>query len=325
MKITKLVLLAATSALFIACGNGDKASSSTEMKTKKDSTSYALGSTQAESFWSQMDRFETTEFINKDKFMKGINDAINDVPKIPNEEAMQMIRTTLQQMQMDSTFQMPEITKGDELLNMNDSFGYGFGVNIASGLLGAIEDFKLQDKVNIDLIVQGIKDVATDVSKIDAQTGSAMVNELLEKANEQKAAEEAKEFEGNKEAGEKFLEENKKRSEVKVTESGLQYEVLTKGTGAQPAATDKVKVHYHGTLIDGTVFDSSVERGKPISFALNGVIPGWTEGVQLMKEGAKYKFYIPQELAYGNRGPQGSNIEPYSALIFEVELLEIEK
>ncbi|MDA3867873.1 MAG: FKBP-type peptidyl-prolyl cis-trans isomerase [Salinivirgaceae bacterium] len=325
MKITKLVLLAATSALFIACGNGDKTSGSTELKTKKDSTSYALGSTQAESFWSQMDRFETTEFINKDKFLRGLDDAISNAPKISNEEAMGLIRATLQKLRMDSTFQMPKISKGDELLNLNDSFGYGLGVNVATGLVNAIDDFKLQDDVNIDLIVEGMKDVATDMSKIDAQTGSRMVNELLEKASEQKAAAEAKEFEGNKEAGEKFLEENKKRSEVKVTESGLQYEVLKKGTGAQPSETDKVTVHYHGTLIDGTVFDSSVERGEPTSFPLNRVIPGWTEGVQLMKEGAKYKFYVPQELAYGSSAPQGTSIKPYSALIFEVELLEIEK
>lgn len=123
--------------------------------------------------------------------------------------------------------------------------------------------------------------------------------------------------------GEKFLEENKKRPEVKVTASGLQYEVLEATIGQKPKATDKVKVHYEGTLIDGTVFDSSYRRGEPISFGLNQVIAGWTEGVQLMSIGSKYKFFIPYQLGYGERGA-GQSIPPYAALIFTVELLGIE-
>ena len=126
----------------------------------------------------------------------------------------------------------------------------------------------------------------------------------------------------NIEEGAQFLAENAKREGVKVTESGLQYEIIKEGKGAKPAATDKVKVHYHGTLIDGTVFDSSVERGEPITFPLNGVIAGWTEGVQLMQVGSKYKFFIPYQLAYGENGA-GQIIEPYSTLVFEVELLDI--
>jgi FKBP-type peptidyl-prolyl cis-trans isomerase FklB len=126
-----------------------------------------------------------------------------------------------------------------------------------------------------------------------------------------------------KEQGEKFLEENKLREGVIVTESGLQYEVLKMGKGKKPAATDRVKVHYHGTLINGEVFDSSVDRGEPIVFGLNQVIAGWTEGVQLMPVGSKFKFYIPQNLGYGERA--AGSIPPYSTLIFEVELLGIEK
>lgn len=128
-------------------------------------------------------------------------------------------------------------------------------------------------------------------------------------------------FGDNKIAGEKFLAENAKREGVTVTASGLQYEVIKMGEGNKPSATDKVKVHYHGTFIDGKVFDSSIERGEPISFGLNNVIKGWTEGVQLMPVGSKFRFYIPQELAYGKwNGP----IPPFSTLIFEVELLGIE-
>lgn len=121
--------------------------------------------------------------------------------------------------------------------------------------------------------------------------------------------------------GERFLSANAQKEGVTVTQSGLQYEVIRMGKGQKPAATDRVKVHYHGTLIDGTVFDSSVDRGEPITFALNQVIPGWTEGVQLMPEGSKFRFYIPQELAYGSRAT--GSIPPYSALIFEVELIKV--
>ena len=126
----------------------------------------------------------------------------------------------------------------------------------------------------------------------------------------------------NMDKGIAFLETNAKKEGVKTTASGLQYEVIKEGEGPKPKATDEVKVHYHGTLIDGKVFDSSVERGEPAEFPLNRVIPGWTEGVQLMPKGAKYRFFIPYDLAYGERGA-GADIKPYSALVFEVELLDI--
>ena len=131
--------------------------------------------------------------------------------------------------------------------------------------------------------------------------------------------------EENKAAGEKFLAENAKKPNIKTTASGLQYEVLTPGTGKEnPSATDNVTVHYKGTSIDGKEFDSSYSRGEPTSFPLNGVIPGWTEGVQLMTEGAKYKFYIPSGLAYGENGAGGA-IGPNETLIFDVELIKINK
>jgi FKBP-type peptidyl-prolyl cis-trans isomerase len=125
-------------------------------------------------------------------------------------------------------------------------------------------------------------------------------------------------------AGEKFLKENAKRKGIKITESGLQYEVIKAGSGPKPNAGSNVKVHYHGTNIYGQVFDSSIDRGKPIEFSLNQVIPGWTEGLQLMSVGAKYRFYIPQELAYGPGSPT-DEIPPYSCLIFDVQLLGFTK
>ena len=123
-------------------------------------------------------------------------------------------------------------------------------------------------------------------------------------------------------AGDNFLAENKDKDNIKITESGLQYKVVEEGDGDEPKASDKVTVHYTGKLIDGTVFDSSISRGEPTQFGVNQVIPGWVEGLQLMKPGAKYEFYIPQDLAYGAQGSQGT-IPPYSALIFEVELIKI--
>lgn len=125
-------------------------------------------------------------------------------------------------------------------------------------------------------------------------------------------------------AGETFLAENAKKEGVKTTASGLQYKVINSGTGASPKATDMVKVHYHGTLIDGTVFDSSVQRGEPISFPVSGVIPGWVEALQLMKVGDKWQLYIPARLAYGENSPTPA-IPPNSVLLFEVELLGVEK
>ena len=125
-------------------------------------------------------------------------------------------------------------------------------------------------------------------------------------------------------AAAEFMDANKAKENILTTESGLQYEVLTEGTGEKPAATDQVRVHYHGTLIDGTVFDSSVDRGEPTVFGVNRVIPGWTEALELMPVGSKWKVYIPAELAYGERGPSPA-IGPNSALVFEVELLEIVK
>ena len=168
-------------------------------------------------------------------------------------------------------------------------------------------------ETNYDLIKQGfINGLYNYTEQFDMTSANQYVEAVI---NQKKYGE-------TKEAGEKFLQENALRAEVKVTESGLQYEVLKEGKGPKPTAEQRVKVHYEGTLIDGTVFDSSYQRGEPIEFALNGVIKGWTEGLQLMPVGSKYKLYIPYELGYGERGAGGS-IPPFAALIFTVELLEI--
>lgn len=156
--------------------------------------------------------------------------------------------------------------------------------------------------------------------EISAQEAQALVNDYFAK----KDAEAAAAYAEIRKAGEDFLRENAKRPEVKTLPSGLQYEVLTEGQGPKPSAEDRVKVHYHGTLIDGTVFDSSVLRGEPAVFGVRQVIAGWVEALQLMPVGSKWKLYIPSELAYGAHGA-GEAIKPHSALVFEVELLGIEK
>ncbi len=154
-------------------------------------------------------------------------------------------------------------------------------------------------------------------TKLSLEDANKIIQEYLQELTEKKAAE-------IKAVGQKFLEENKKNANVKETASGLQYVVEKEGTGAQPSATDEVTVHYTGKLLDGTVFDSSVNRGEPATFPLNRVIPGWTEGVQLMKEGAKYIFFIPSDLAYGPQGVPNA-IPPHSTLIFDVELIKVVK
>ncbi len=201
------------------------------------------------------------------------------------------------------------------------------------------DNAKLSYSIGLD-VGQSLKTLGSDIDKaafmaavsdrLDGKDQRLSVEEagkvkqafFKARAEKQMAEQKAKGAE-NKAAGEKFLAENAKKPGVTVTKSGLQYEVLKQGDGAKPVATDKVTVNYRGTLIDGTEFDSSYSRGKPVTFPLNGVIKGWTEGVQLMNVGSKFKFYLPSELAYGSRGA-GAKIGPDSTLVFEVELLGIE-
>jgi len=196
-----------------------------------------------------------------------------------------------------------------QIVAMGEQIGKTIKDQEANGLVGVAEL-----TTDFELIKQGfINGLYQDETQFTAQAAGEYIQNAIAELK----------YGANKAAGEKFLEENKLKDGVITTESGLQYEVITMGKGAKPSATDKVKVHYHGTLIDGTVFDSSVERGEPITFGLNQVIAGWTEGVQLMPVGSKFRFYIPQELGYGAR--EAGSIPAYSTLIFEVELLGIEK
>ena len=193
-----------------------------------------------------------------------------------------------------------------------DKISYALGLSMGQNLMGSgVTSLDYAD------LAAGIKDVLEkNQPQISYQEAQQVLGQFFQEL-------EAKIAGAAKADGEKFLAENKKREGVQVTASGLQYEVLEATIGQKHKATDTVKVHYEGTLIDGTVFDSSYKRGESISFPLNGVIKGWTEGLQLMSIGSKYKFFIPYQLAYGERGA-GQQIPPYAALIFTVELLGIE-
>lgn len=220
-----------------------------------------------------------------------------------------------------------EITK-KSLATEVDSVSYALGVDMGLKLKANFNN------VNQDLYNQGLKNgIDSSNFLMEQKDLNTIVNTYFKKAQDEKrkAQQEAAikkaeiDFADVKIAGEKFLEENKTKKGVVTAESGVQYIVLKEGKGEKPVKTSKVKVHYHGTLIDGTVFDSSVDKGTPAEFFVNRVIKGWTEGLQLMNVGSKYKFFIPQELGYGATPRRGGAIRPFDALIFEVELLEIVK
>lgn len=193
-----------------------------------------------------------------------------------------------------------------------DKISYALGLSLGQNLLGSgVKSLNFQD------LALGVEDVMKmNEPKISYQEAQQLLNKYFQELQEEVSRVE-------KERGQQFLEENKKRPGVKVTASGLQYEVLDATIGMKPKATDKVRVHYEGSLIDGTIFDSSYKRGESITFGLNQVIKGWKEGLQLMSIGSKYKFFIPYQLGYGAQGA-GNSIPPYATLIFTVELLGIE-
>ena len=197
------------------------------------------------------------------------------------------------------------------MLTHEDSLSYAFGLSVMENAKSA--GF---ENLSDELIMQAIIDSKACASKLDKDKATGIINAEVRKNSQKKN-------DMNKKRGEDYLVVNGKKTGVQTTSTGLQYKSNVEGTGMAPDKNDKVTVHYHGTTIDGVVFDSSVDRGKPATFGLNQVIPGWTEGLQLMKEGSKFTFYIPQGLAYGSRA-QGK-IEAFSTLIFEVELIKVEK
>lgn len=215
----------------------------------------------------------------------------------------------------------PQATANEpvKLDTQTNKASYSIGIQMGSQMS------RIKDLVNQDAIMMGFKDsISGTEPQLTMEEMQTVMQEFQKSVMEKQQAEQTAMAATNGAAGEKFLAENKTKEGVKTTASGLQYKVITAGTGATPKATDTVVTHYSGTLIDGKVFDSSYKRNAPATFPVNGVIKGWTEALQLMKTGAKWQLFIPANLAYGERGA-GENIGPNQVLIFEIELLEIKK
>ena len=208
---------------------------------------------------------------------------------------------------------VPTISGNVQLNSIEDTLSYGMGVVMMNSLT---DQFKV-DEPNYGIINRAMTDTKAGKGLFTAQEFDAIARNFFQ-------AQQAKQGEAAEQKGKEYLEKNATAEGVKVTETGLQYKVLTAGTGATPSAESRVSVHYEGRLIDGTVFDSSIERGEPAQFPVGGVIAGWTEALKMMKEGDKWQLYIPSELAYGTRGA-GPQIGPNETLIFDVELLEVLK
>ena len=199
-----------------------------------------------------------------------------------------------------------------------DKLSYALGIGIGSQLAGMGAK-----GLDIDDFAQAVKDVISGTPlKVNNAEAQSLVQAFFKEQEDKQRAAAAEAGKVAKATGESFLADNAKKEGVVVLPSGLQYQILKEGNGKKPSATDQVKCHYEGTLIDGTIFDSSYQRNEPATFGLNQVIAGWTEGVQLMSEGAKYRFFIPYNLAYGERGA-GAQIPPFAALVFDVELLKV--
>lgn len=285
--ILGVAALAAITMGFSSCNKAPKA----ELKSETDSLAYSYGMTTSRGLKEYLVRLEVDTTKNMDAFIKGFLKATKDMS---DEEKAEMVGAQIGQQVMDQMMPHFEslVQDGDttKVFNKNDY--------LAGFVAGVMEDSKIM--------------TAEEAATYAETVQNRMVSEKA-----------AAKYGDYRKANEAFLAENAKKAGVTTTASGLQYEVLKAGTGIKPTAASVVKVHYHGTLIDGTVFDSSVERKEPATFGVSEVIKGWTEALQLMPVGSKWRLYIPQELAYGP-AEQGT-IKPFSTLIFDVELISIEK
>ncbi len=334
-NIFVLSALAASSMLIASCGGGSSAPA-TSLKTSIDSLSYAYGVNLADQglvqYLEQMGVLESTSNIEYDYQMRIA--AADSVQKPVLEKEL---KSKIDSVNKVNAPKLNNFIKGlKEALSSGNGKEYvqglSVGAQISEQMLPQLTSTLFGEdstkKINTDQLLAGLigvlKKGETAISKPDAGILLQQEIEAARKAQMAKQEEELKiQYKDSIAVGEKFLADNAKREGVITLPSGLQYEILKKGTGAIPTDTNTVKVHYHGTLINGTVFDSSVDRGEPTSFGVNQVIKGWTEALKLMPVGSKWRLYVPHDLAYGSQ--DRGTIKPFSTLIFDVELLNIEK
>ncbi len=309
-----LIYLLPVVLLMYACGGSGVGSNDNVLVSADDSLSYAIGAITAKNFKDQGLK------LNSTTYREGFDAAEKGSGYLSKEALEKIFAQLTKEMQMKA--QMKQMNPGGENtpLSINiDTLSYAMGMDLHNNL----KDSGI--KMNSAAIYAGNADAFTeDPAKLTEEQIKTHMTAFSKKMQEVAMAKQAEELPKNIAEGAAFLAGKEKEAGVKKTASGLLYKVVKQGNGPKPKATDKVEVHYHGTLMDGTVFDSSVDRGEPIEFPLNGVIPGWTEGVQLMAKGSKFTFYIPYNLAYGERG-SGPKIGPGATLVFDVELLDINK
>ena len=291
-----------------------------KIKTTADSVSYIVGTDYGSGISQQMEQFPGG--MNSDEFLNAfITSFKGEESKITVEDARTYIMTYVQEAQTAVAAAEADSTMEEAVLPQKDSVSYIVGADYGEGIAKQMEEFP-GGMNNIAFLEAFVTAFNGDSSRISVEDSRTFIMNYVQEAQKEEAAANADKFKAAAQEGIAFLEANGTKDGVITTASGLQYSVITAGEGAKPTATSKVSVHYHGTLIDGTVFDSSVDRGQPASFGVNQVIKGWTEALQLMSTGDKWTLYIPSELAYGSN-PPGGTIPPDAVLIFEVELLEV--
>ncbi|MGE4287297.1 MAG: FKBP-type peptidyl-prolyl cis-trans isomerase [Salinivirgaceae bacterium] len=323
MKIRIGVLSLLVGLSIISCTNN---ASKLAIKNNVDSVSYVMGVLDGERLSQSFAQAGLEGVIDVEVYINALMDAANEKELRLNPDSNKMVVQnffrefqTNQMMGLQDTSGMAPAF--EPAASYIDSVSYLMGAGDGKGLLSSFTRSGLDTMVRVDLYLDALAASAKKLEvKIEGQANMQMVNDFFESFKEKELM---NKFGANKAAGEEFLAKNKALETVTETASGLQYEIITEGNGPRPAFNDKVKVHYTGTLLDGTVFDSSVERGEPAEFGVGQVIKGWTEALQLMPVGSKWKLYIPYDIAYGTRDM--GEIKPYSMLIFEVELLEIVK
>lgn len=304
----QLIFLFSILAMLSNCSGGGLKGTK-KLTTEMDSISYQVGRFFAEQVKS------TGITANAQQIGEGLHAVNEGTAYLTEEQSMEVMKNFQQAIMMR---QGAPYTDTDPAPFSIDTVCYVIGADFARNMA----EFDIT--LNSSAFLQGALDFVADTPSLVGENGDQLMQNLTAMIQEKQNAELEEQSGEYIEAGKKFITEKAAEEGVMATASGLHYKVVTQGTGAKPAATDEVTVHYEGRLIDGTVFDSSIERGEPATFPLNGVIPGWTEGVQLMSVGSKYQFYIPYDLAYGLQGAPPS-IPPGATLVFDVELIKIGK